>query len=173
MTNTTAKVGDRVALKRTNDKRSKWKYGFVTNVRKEGQYEEQVQVEWGGAGKARRKEWLTLSVFKPRVLLLPPVAELSDDVRKWCQAEGLCAVRKICHRELGYLFVGAKKPHNEICFIEEVTSSPGSEYYPSRNREGYPEAVWANEPFEQTEGDTTLMDGVRTVTTPKSCFPSY
>jgi len=174
MSNTIAKVGDGVALKRTNDKRSKWRYGKVSAVREKGHGEE-IQVEWQKAKKKGRKrqEWIAVSVFNPRVLLIPPAEELSETVRQWCAEEGLYAVRKIWKRESGYLFVGEKEPHNEVCFVEETTEAAALEYWPDRKDSEDPEAIWDNDSFGQTDSSVMLMDGDRPLESPEDCHPQF
>lgn len=161
MPNTFCKYGDRVAYKKTNDKRSKWRYGRIsrTSLVNGNGIAHDIEVKWDGTN---RYEQLPPGYeFEPQVIIFVPEAEWPAEVREWCEKHQVLPIRNNGASWEYYRFVSRTEPYEPVSVREESVQLSELRYDRGLN-EG-----WTNDDFELESIGISFSAGDREVEAPR------
>ena len=165
------RIGDRVAYKRTPNKRSKWRYGRITEtgIRNATGKPLNVRVRWDSG---RTEVISSIGSTEPHVLIFVPDEELPKTVREWQDANGVKAIRYIPASWELYLFVREAQPYDEVLVREESTSLATLRFSPDETSEE-DGGCWSNDKFESDGGNLSAGIGDDSVELPENYGPEW
>ncbi len=182
------KVGERVAYKKTNDRRSKWRHGQIleVEVKNKGGHPIDMRVRWddGSVQASGVKEEAISSVasYEPRVLIFVAKETLPPSVAEWCEENGTLAVRYVPTNVEMYVFVEGSEPYHEVTVCERSVSRANLRYLPSvdlpddvaaKDSDGTEGGHWSNDKFEQDDCDISMGAGDDAIDMPEDYEPEW
>jgi len=175
------KVGERVAYKATNDKRSKWRHGKIVEIGIKSKHGHplNIRVQWDSG---RVKVISSVASYNPRVLIFVAKENLPPEVREWCEEQGTLAVRYVPTTMEMYTFVEGSEPYHEVVIRERSSSLATLRYLPAvdlpddvaaKDSDGTEGGFWSNDRFEQVDCEVGMGAGDDAIDMPENYEPEW